>query len=90
PLIKSYEYEKDYVPEILKELQNLISTMNDYFDLMPIVKRQIEESELTFILYEFFILPNKEQVRATKNFHNAPMFSNVSIHMDSKQNEFET
>ncbi|CAG8750176.1 3843_t:CDS:2, partial [Cetraspora pellucida] len=66
PLIESYEYEKDYVPEILEGLQNLISMIDDYFDLMLTVKRQIEESELIFILYD-----------------------NVSIYMNSEQNEFE-
>ncbi|CAG8751978.1 11674_t:CDS:1, partial [Ambispora leptoticha] len=88
-LIESYEYEQVYVPEILKELHNLVPAMNDYFNLVPTVKRQIEESELTFILYESFVLPNKERVRATKNFYNELMFSNVSIHIDPEQDEFK-
>ncbi|CAG8727633.1 19973_t:CDS:2, partial [Cetraspora pellucida] len=89
-LIESYEYEQVYVPEILKGLHNLVFAMNDYFNLVPIVERQIEESELTFILYESFVLPNKERVRFTKNFHNEPIFSNVSIHMNPEEDEFET
>ncbi|CAG8836076.1 21414_t:CDS:1, partial [Cetraspora pellucida] len=88
-LIKSYEYEQVYNPEILEELHNLVPAMNDYFNLVSTVERQIEESELTFILYESFVLSNKERVKATKNFYNEPMFSNVSIHMDSEEEEFE-
>ncbi|CAG8810742.1 20893_t:CDS:1, partial [Cetraspora pellucida] len=60
-LIESYEYEQVYVPEILEGLHNLVPAMNDYFNLVPTVERQIKESELTFILYESFVLPNKER-----------------------------
>ncbi|CAG8839804.1 17443_t:CDS:1, partial [Cetraspora pellucida] len=89
-LIESYEYEQVYIPKILEGLHNLVPAINDYFNLVPTVERQIEESELTFILYESFVLPNKEQVKATKNFHNELMFSNVSIYMDLEEDEFET
>ncbi|CAG8620050.1 19146_t:CDS:2, partial [Gigaspora rosea] len=73
--------------EILEGLLHFIPALNNYFDLT--FKKNISESEITLILFEFFKLPNKEQVRATKNYYNNAMFSNIAIYMDTEQ-EIET
>ncbi|RIB06156.1 hypothetical protein C2G38_2054209 [Gigaspora rosea] len=88
-LVEQYEHDEESVTEILEGLRHLAPAINDYFKLVPSMhEKNIEESEATLILYESFTLSNKEQVRVSKNFYNAPMFSDVAILMDSEQ-EFE-
>ncbi|RIB11783.1 hypothetical protein C2G38_2202572 [Gigaspora rosea] len=88
-LVEQYEHDEESVTEILEGLRHLAPAINDYFKLVPSMhEKNIEESEATLILYESFTLSNKEQLRVSKNFYNAPMFSDVAILMDSEQ-EFE-
>ncbi|CAG8823484.1 519_t:CDS:1, partial [Gigaspora rosea] len=87
-IIEKYKHNEEHTLEILEGLCNLVPTMNDYFDHISVFERDIEESEMTFILYESFTLPNEEQVRATNHYHNMPVFSNIAVYMDSEQKEF--
>ncbi|CAG8539219.1 25428_t:CDS:2, partial [Racocetra persica] len=88
-LIELYKYDKECISEILDGLCHLVPAMNDYFDLISVFKGDMKESEVIFTLYKSFTLPNKEQVRATRYYHNIPVFINIAIYMDSKQIEFE-
>ncbi|CAG8497275.1 9321_t:CDS:1, partial [Dentiscutata heterogama] len=89
-LVESYERDEGSISEILEGLHHLASAMSDYFKLLPsMIGKDIEKMEAMLILYESFTLSNKEQVRATKDYYNAPMFSDVAVFMDSEQ-EFET
>ncbi|CAG8769259.1 20493_t:CDS:1, partial [Racocetra persica] len=78
---------EEHTSEILEGLDHLVPAINEYFDLISVF---VDESEIVFILYESFTLPNKEQVRATGHYHNMPVFSNIAIYMDSEQKDFET
>ncbi|CAG8787522.1 14125_t:CDS:1, partial [Cetraspora pellucida] len=90
-LVELYEHDKKSIPEILKGLRHIIPAINDYFKFLPLMFEQnMEKTDANLILYESFTLPNNEQVRATKNYYNTPMFSDVAIFMDLKQEEFET
>ncbi|CAG8714629.1 12675_t:CDS:2 [Cetraspora pellucida] len=84
-IIELYENDNECSPEILEGLKQFISTMKDYLNLIPAFEKNIKESEITLHLYVSFTLPNKDQVRATKNYHNAPMFSDIAVYMDSEQ-----
>ncbi|CAG8767324.1 35428_t:CDS:2, partial [Racocetra persica] len=87
-IIELYKHE-EYCSEILEGLQHFGPALNEYFNLMFTLKKNIEESEITLILFESFILPNKENVRATKSYYNTSMFSDIAIYMDSEQ-DFNT
>ncbi|CAG8532864.1 31_t:CDS:2 [Dentiscutata heterogama] len=89
-LIDIYKHDEECTFEILDGLCHLVPAMNDYFDLMSVFEEDIKKSEIIFILYESFTLTNKEQIRATNNYYNMPMFSNIAVYMDSEQKEFET
>ncbi|CAG8556020.1 7044_t:CDS:2, partial [Scutellospora calospora] len=79
-LVESYERDEGSISEILEGLCHLASAMSDYFKLLPsMIRKDIEKMEAMLILYESFTLSNKEQVRATKDYYNAPMFSDVAI-----------
>ncbi|CAG8564540.1 1378_t:CDS:2, partial [Racocetra persica] len=88
-LVELYEQKEESITKILEGLRYLAPAINNYFKLIPsILKKNVEKSEATLILYESFALSNKEQIRATKNHYNVPMFSDVAVLMDSEQ-EFE-
>ncbi|CAG8739309.1 1723_t:CDS:2, partial [Cetraspora pellucida] len=88
-IIELYEHNKECCSEILEGLQHFIPVINDYFSLMVTFKKNIQESEITLILFESFTLPNKEKVRATKSYYNAPIFSDIAVYMDPEQ-DFNT
>ncbi|CAG8471697.1 36875_t:CDS:2 [Gigaspora margarita] len=75
--------------EILEGLQHFIPAMNDYFDLIFTLEKNIEESKITLILFESLTLPNKKKVRATKSYYNMPIFSDIAVYMDPEQ-DFNT
>ncbi|CAG8803540.1 10720_t:CDS:2, partial [Racocetra persica] len=90
-LVESYKHDEESIPEILEGLRHFIPALNDYFKLLPpMSETQMEKTGANLILYESFALTNNEQVRATKNYYNAPMFSDVAVFMDSEQEKFET
>ncbi|CAG8818345.1 12478_t:CDS:1, partial [Cetraspora pellucida] len=61
-LVELYEYNKESVIKILKGLHYLASLLNNYFKVIPsMLEKNIEKSEATLILYESFVLFNKEQ-----------------------------
>ncbi|CAG8828811.1 25945_t:CDS:2, partial [Gigaspora margarita] len=88
-IIASYKHNKECCSEILEGLQHFIPAMNDYFDLMFTLEKNIEELKITLILFESLILSNKEKVRATKSYYNMPMFSDIAVYMDPEQ-DFNT
>ncbi|CAG8748051.1 16835_t:CDS:2, partial [Cetraspora pellucida] len=90
-LVESYKRNEESISEILEGLHHFIPVLNDYFKLLPpMSKTQMEKTEANLILYESFTLTNNEQVRATKNYYNAPMFSDVAVFMNLEQKEFKT
>ncbi|CAG8713585.1 15018_t:CDS:2, partial [Cetraspora pellucida] len=79
-------HDEESATEILKGLHYLAPILNNYFKVISfMLKKNIEKSEATLILYESFALSNEEQVRALKNYYNVLMFSDIAISMDSEQ-----
>ncbi|CAG8736559.1 13363_t:CDS:1, partial [Cetraspora pellucida] len=85
-LVELYEHDEESITEIFEGLLHLASALNNYFKVIPsMLEKNIEKSEATLILYKSFALSNKKQVRASKNYYNAPIFSDITISIDLKQ-----
>jgi hypothetical protein len=82
----SYKAKEDLAPEALLSFEHFLSSLNKFLDLFEDLTEDIVTGNTSIKWFSYTnMVENEDYIRASSKFYNKPVFSDVSINMNTEE-----